>query len=153
MRVTEVSQADDSSAYIVTVPGTNALFHFPGSVTGGDEAFDNTANLELQAGERSASMEAAMEEAGIEPGDPVMLQGHSQGGMVTAELTRDEEFMDRYTVTHMITEGAPNDSRSISPGVQTLAIEHSNDPVPELDLGDRLAGPPVPIRCLAPFRR
>ena len=82
VRVTEVRQPDGSSAYIVTVPGTNGLFDFPGSVTGGDEAFDNTSNLELQAGQRSASMEAveaAMEEAGIPPGAPVMLQGHSQG--------------------------------------------------------------------------
>ena len=76
VRVTEVRQPDGSSAYIVTVPGTNGLFDFPGSVTGGDEAFDNTSNLELQAGQRSASMEAveaAMEEAGVAPSDAVMI--------------------------------------------------------------------------------
>lgn len=154
VRVTEVAQPDGSSAYIVTVPGTEGLFDFPGSVTGGDEGFDNTSNLELQAGERSASMEAvmaAMDEAGIEPGDPVMLQGHSQGGMVTGELAQDPEFMEQYSVTHMITQGAPNDSRSVPPGVETLAIEHSNDPVPKLDLGDSLAGPPVPIPVPGPL--
>ncbi|WP_435200890.1 hypothetical protein [Janibacter sp. GS2] len=154
VRVTEVAQPDGSSAHIVTVPGTNGLTQFPGSITGGDEAFDNTSNLELQAGERSASMEAvmaAMQEAGIEPGEPVMLQGHSQGGMVVAELTQDPEFMDRYTVTHMITEGSPNDSRSIPDGVQTLALEHTNDPVPMVDLGDAYAGPPVPIPMPGPL--
>lgn len=154
VRVTEVAQPDGSSAHIVTVPGTNGLTQFPGSITGGDEAFDNTSNLELQAGERSASMEAVMavmQEAGIEPGEPVMLQGHSQGGMVVAELTQDQEFMDRYAVTHMITEGSPNDSRSIPDGVQTLALEHTNDPVPMVDLGDAYAGPPVPIPMPGPL--
>lgn len=154
VRVTAVEQPDGSSAYIVTVPGTNGLFDFPGSITGGDEAFDNTANLELQAGERSASMEAvmaAMEEAGIPPGAPVMLQGHSQGGMVTAELVRDEEFLARYSVTHMLTQGSPNDSRSIPTDVQTLAIEHTNDIVPKVDLGDAYAGPPVPIPLPGPL--
>ena len=154
VRVTEVRQPDGSSAYIVTVPGTNGLFDFPGSVTGGDEAFDNTSNLELQAGQRSASMEAveaAMEEAGIPPGAPVMLQGHSQGGMVTGELVQDPAFMERYNVTHMITQGSPNDSRSIPSGVQTLALEHTNDPVPKVDFGDSLAGPPMPIPLPGPL--
>lgn len=148
VRVTEVRQPDGSSAYIVTVPGTNGLFDFPGSVTGGDEAFDNTSNLELQAGQRSASMEAvmaAMDEADIPEGSPIMLQGHSQGGMVTAELLQDPEFMNDYNVTHMITQGAPNDSRSIPDSVQTLAIEHTNDIVPMVDVGDAYAGPPVAI--------
>ena len=154
VRVTEVTQPDGSSAYIVTVPGTNGLTEFPGSITGGDEAFDNTSNLELQAGQRSASMEAvmaAMQEAGIPPGAPVLMQGHSQGGMVTAELLQDPEFMAQYNVTHMITQGSPNDSRTVPDGVQTLAIEHTNDPVPKVDLGDAYASPPVPIPLPGPL--
>lgn len=154
VRVTEVRQPDGSSAYIVTVPGTHGLDKFPDSITGGSEPFDNTANLELQAGQRSASMEAvvaAMEAAGIPPDAPVMLQGHSQGGMVTAELVQDPAFMDRYTVTHMITQGAPNDSRSIPPEVRTLALEHTNDPVAKVDLGDALAGPPVALPLPGPL--
>ncbi|MEN3122372.1 hypothetical protein [Janibacter sp. LM] len=154
VRVTEVVQPDGTSAYVVTVPGTSGLFDFPGSVAGGDDAFDNTSNLELQAGRRSASMEAvmaAMAEAGIPADAPVMLQGHSQGGMVTGELVQDPEFMDRYDVTHMITQGSPNDSRSIPEGVRTLAIEHTNDIVPMVDLGDALAGPPVPLPLPGPL--
>lgn len=154
VRVTAVAQPDGSSAYIVTVPGTNGLFDVPGSLTGGDEAFDNTSNLELQAGQRSASMEAvmaAMEAAGIPPDAPVMLQAHSQGGMVAAELVRDPGFMDRYDVTHMITQGSPNDSRSIPEGVRTLAIEHTNDIVPKVDLGDAFAGPPVLVPLPGPL--
>lgn len=154
VRVTTVDQGDGSSAYIVTVPGTNGLFDFPGSVTGGDEAFDNTSNLELQAGERSASMEAveaAMEEAGIPPDPPVMLMGHSQGGMVTAELTEDEAFMGQYNVTHMITQGSPNDGRTIPSGVETLALEHTNDLVPKADLGDAYLGPPVVVPLPGPL--
>lgn len=146
VRVTEVTQADGSTAYIVNVPGTNGLFDFPDSVTGSDNAWDNTSNLELQAGMRSASMEsvlAAMEAANIPQGAPVMLMGHSQGGMVTAELVQDPAFLQRYNVTHMITEGAPNDSRTIPSSVQTLALEHTNDIVPKVDMGDALAGPPV----------
>lgn len=154
VRVTEVRQPDGSSAYIVTVPGTNGLTDFPDSITGGDEAFDNTSNLELQAGQRSASMEAvmaAMDEAGIPPDAPVLMQGHSQGGMVTAELLQDPEFTDQYNVTHMITEGSPNDSRTIPGDVRTLAIEHTNDPVPKVDLGDAYAGPPVAIPTPGPL--
>lgn len=148
VRITEVVQPDGSVAYIVNVPGTNGLFDFPGSITGGDEAFDNTSNLELQAGQQSASMEAvrdAMEQAGIPPGAPVMLMGHSQGGMVAGELVTDPSFTDQYNVTHLITEGSPNDSRAIPPGIQTLAVEHTNDIVPQVDLGDAYAGPPIPI--------
>lgn len=154
IRVTEVTQPDGSSAYIVMVPGTNGLFDVPGSITGGDEPFDNTSNLELQAGQRSASMEAvmaAMGEAGIPPDAPVMLMGHSQGGMVTAELTQDPAFMSAYNVTHMITQGSPNDSRTIPGSVQTLAIEHTNDPVPMVDLGDAYLGPPAVVPLPGPL--
>lgn len=80
-----------------------------------------------------------------------MLQGHSQGGMVTGELVQDGDFMDRYNVTHMITEGSPNDSRSILGSVQTLAIEHTNDLVPKVDLGDQLVGERVAIPLPSPM--
>lgn len=154
IRITEVAQPDGSTAYIVTVPGTNGMEQFPGSINGSPEAFDNTSNLELQAGMRSASMEAivdAMEQHGIPQDAPVMLHGHSQGGMAVAELTQDEGFMNDYNVTHMITQGAPNDSRSIPSSVQTLAIEHTNDPVPMVDFGDALLGPPVAIPTPGPL--
>lgn len=154
VRITEVTQGNPpTTAYIVTVPGTDGLFDAD-SMSGTDNAFDNTSNLQLQAGQRSASMEAvmaAMEAHDIPQGAPVMLFGHSQGGMVTGELVQDAGFMADYNVTHMITEGSPNDSRSIPPGVQTLAIEHSNDLVTKLDFGDAYAGPPVPVPLPGPL--
>ena len=155
IRITEVTTTDANgnprTAYIVNVPGTDGLGEFPGSITGSDNPFDNTSNLELQAGERSASMEAveaAMREAGIPPGAPVLLNGHSQGGMVTSALLQDPAFRERYNVTHMITEGSPNDSRQVPAGVNYLALEHTNDAVPKLDFGDALLGPvpnPFPL--------
>lgn len=151
IRITEITHPDGSTAYVVNVPGTEGLFDLPRSITGTTNAFDNTSNLELQAGQRSASMEAveaAMREAGIPPGAPVLLNGHSQGGMVTSALLQDPAFRERYNVTHMITEGSPNDSRQVPAGVNYLALEHTNDAVPTLDFGDALLGPvpnPFPL--------
>jgi hypothetical protein len=77
----------------------------------------------------------AMESAGVQPGDPVMLVGHSLGGMVAANLARDAQQSKRFNVTHVVTAGAPIGSvtASVPSSVKVLALENSRDLVPRLD--------------------
>lgn len=120
-----------SAAYVVAVPGTETW-----TPSGGAAPRDLTANLALMAGNPTAAAEAvrgAMERAAIPPGAPVLLVGHSQGGMITGHLAADPAFRERFNVTNMVTYGAPVDHLDLS-GVSVLQMGHSLDPTPRTDL-------------------
>jgi hypothetical protein len=76
-----------------------------------------------------------MERAGIPAGAPVMLAGHSQGGMLAVQLGSDQDFLARYNVTNIMTVGSPIDMAAVDPGINVLAVQHEGDVVPKLDLG------------------
>ena len=68
----------------------------------------------------------AMREAGIRPGEPVIEVGHSQGGLIAAQVAASGEFNSVATVTF----GAPSGEVPVPDGVDTVAVEHSDDIVP-----------------------
>ncbi|MBD5830723.1 hypothetical protein [Janibacter melonis] len=143
IRVTQVTQPDGSTAYVVATPGTQSW-----GPTTGSNTFDLTGNLVAMSGQQSAAMQAvqeAMAQAQIPPDAPVMLVGHSQGGIVTTALLEDPAFTSRYDITHSLTYGAPADTFDTDPSVLRLDLQHASDAVPRLDLGDSLYDPLVPL--------
>ncbi|MGH3680853.1 MAG: alpha/beta hydrolase [Natronosporangium sp.] len=75
----------------------------------------------------------ALRRAGAGPGDPVMLVGHSQGGVVAAQAAADLAGGGELNVTHVVTAGAPVGWVEIPDGVQLLALENAHDVAPHLD--------------------
>lgn len=133
IRIVKVEQPDGSAAYIVNIPGTENW-----GAVGGGHARDLTSNLMLVSGQSTSASQTvalAMEKAGIPPDAPVMLTGHSQGGMLAADLSEDPSFTSKYNVTHVVTAGSPIQNNSIDPAIQVLAAQHNGDIVPKLDLG------------------
>ena len=133
VRIVRVEQPDGSFAFIVNIPGTEQW-----GPNGSGQGRDLTSNLMLVAGQSTSAQRAvvlAMEQAGIPPGAPVMLTGHSQGGMLAAALASDPAFMADYNVTNIMTVGSPIDGTGIDPRVNVLEVRHGGDLVPKLDLG------------------
>ncbi|HEY0949632.1 hypothetical protein [Nocardioides sp.] len=145
VRVTRIDHGTGGSAYVVSIPGTETW-----TPAAGATGRDLTANLQLVAGNPTAaaeSVELAMQRAGIPPGAPVLLVGHSQGGIIAATLASDPAFVQRYSVSHVLTYGAPIDHVAIDPSVQVLQVQHGLDVVPRLDLGGLSTGlDPFPDR-------
>ncbi|MEO3932173.1 hypothetical protein WMO79_05100 [Micrococcaceae bacterium Sec7.4] len=142
VRITAVDKGD-GPAYIVTIPGTSEW-----NVRSGSNPMDTVGNLSSAAGNMSTASQAvemAMRQAGVPSGAPVMLVGHSQGGMTAANLAADPEFRSRFNVTNVVTYGSPIDSTRIPSDVKTLALQHPFDVVPRLDLGNSKPGGPVPF--------
>lgn len=77
----------------------------------------------------------AMAHAGVRPHDPVMIVGHSLGGMVAVTTARDAVRSGRFTVTHVITAGSPIGLTvgALPSSVQVLALENRDDVVPHAD--------------------
>ena len=113
--------------WVVHLPGTDAFADL-GSVR------DMGTNLRLVAGDDTAygqAVEQAMATAGVRPTDPVLLVGHSQGGMQAAALAGDPDFA--YSVTHVVTAGAPVATTDVPDHVGVVSLENAADLVPSLD--------------------
>ena len=96
---------------------------------------DMTTNLQGVAGMSSDQLDAikeAMNAAGIAPGEAVELAGHSQGGIMAAQMAADPSVRARYNVVSVVTAGSP--TATIAPSdVPVLSYENSGDIVPGLD--------------------
>ncbi|NAZ86617.1 hypothetical protein GTR00_11000 [Kineococcus sp. T90] len=133
VRLERVTHADGSVAWVVQVPGTQDWTALPRP---GGTPMDLTTNLRAVAGEPTATAAAvaeAMRLAGVGADEPVMLAGHSQGGLTAASLAADGAFTSRYRVTHVVTAGAPVDGAAVPGHVRVLSLEHTGDLVPALD--------------------
>ena len=96
---------------------------------------DMTTNLQGVAGMNSDQLDAikeAMNAAGIAPGEAVEFAGHSQGGIMAAQMAADPDVRARYNVVSVVTAGSP--TATIAPDdVPVLSYENSGDIVPGLD--------------------
>lgn len=131
VQVIRVDGAGPRPSYVVQIPGTQAW-----DPVRGDNPVDLTTNLHLEA--RSATqmqhlVEEAMRRAGIGPDDPVMLAGHSQGGITAASMAADPGFRSRYDVRSVVTGGSPIGRFDLPEEVSVLSLEHEQDIVPMLD--------------------
>jgi hypothetical protein len=132
--VQRLAGPDGVERFVVQLPGTESWALTPGSTDR-----DLSTNLHTMAGDSTVYMrgiEAAMAQAGVPPGDPVMLVGHSLGGMTAVALAADPAFRQRFNVTQVVTAGAPIGRFEVPSGVQVLAVENRNDVVPALDGAD-----------------
>lgn len=131
--------------WIVYLPPTNDW-----GVRGGPYASDLTSNLGMVGkqgmrntglgsgrGKPDAVDEAllAMREAGVRPGEPVLLVGFSQGGITAASLASDPEIRRDVSVRGVFTAGSPISEFALPDDVATLSLENETDPVPLLDGG------------------
>lgn len=148
VRIVEVS-GEQGPAWIVEIGGTQVW-----DPRAGDNPFDLTTDVRSMAAESSllaagvqqalaaAQSRAASSTRGRDvAAEPVLLSGHSLGGIVAAGLASSAQFRAAHRVTHVVTLGSPVARVPVPPGVRVLSVEHRQDPVP------RLEGRPNPDRA------
>ncbi len=128
------------TGYVVDVPGTknwNAPWN-------SQSANDTGVNVDAMAGNNTVlqqGIQDALRKAGaLDSPAPVMLVGHSQGGIVAAQATSGL-IANGYNVTHVVTAGSPVGRIDVPSNVQMLSLENRNDIVPHLDAGDNPGSP------------
>jgi len=134
--VRKVIGADGRVSYIVDIPGTR-VWNAPGDKT--SNANDLGTNLNAMAGNPTVlekGIQVALSRSHVGPHDPVMLVGHSQGGIVAARAANDFVSSGQYNVTHVVTAGSPIGRIAVPDNVQVLSLENRNDIVPHLDASD-----------------
>lgn len=136
LRVVQVPQPDGSSAWILQLPGTQEWRPMARS-----NPLDLTSDVQLMAQRTAVLTEAAtavldqaMASAGrTGSGDPVMLVGHSLGGIAAASLACSADFRAAHRVTHVVTAGSPIARFPVPADVSVLSLEHRQDAVPHLE--------------------
>ncbi|RBP98418.1 hypothetical protein CRD60_00685 [Bifidobacterium aemilianum] len=121
---------DGSISWLVTIPGTDGK---------PDSPFGWPQNLELMSNDPRQRMLAdsarmvdeAMHAAGIKPGDPVALIGHSQGGIVAATIASD--MQDSYNIQHVVTCGSPIANHPIPSHTWVTSVEMDSELVAAAD--------------------
>ena len=134
IRVERYGSADEPR-WIVYSSGTVDFGMVPGEQThdmtsnlhmvAGASRLDGLLRLGGEAGAAERAVRAAMAEAGVRPDDPVIVVGHSGGGVVAANLAADAEL----NVVSGVSFGAPVGHVDTG-GTPLLSVEHSEDFVP-----------------------
>ncbi|WP_125612694.1 hypothetical protein [Specibacter cremeus] len=137
--VDRIERADGTIAWRVALPGTE-VWDPPDS----ENLFDLEGDLQaLTSARRKEFMEkqvmveellkAALQDAGAKPGDPVMLTGHSGGGIHAAAAAADPAFLAEFNVTMVVTAGAPIARLPVDGRVGVLGLENTYDIVTAAD--------------------
>lgn len=137
--VQRLDHADGHRTWVVAIPGMQET-----DLVGSPVPTDMRTNLELMAGVPDDMSEVAIQamvQAGVGPDEPVVLAGHSQGGMVAMRLASDPRVQVRFAVAAVITAGSPVGGMQLPAGVPALHLEHAQDYVPALDGRPNAADP------------
>lgn len=120
---------DGEVSWVAMLPGTQ------GGLTE-EHGSDWLSNGQLMAGEVSASVEViaqAMEQAGVQPGEEIMMIGHSQGGIAATAFAALPGVQGRYDIKHVVTLGSPVANQDLNPDTEYLSVENQRDIVPAAD--------------------
>lgn len=136
VRITEVTRPDGTHAWVVAISGTKVL-----DPRAGSNPFDVTTDVRsIEAGATIAAIGihravlAAQRSTGRETSaEPILLSGHSLGGMLAAGLAADPAFRHGRNVTGVVTAGSPIGRMPVPASVGVVALEHRGDFVPRLD--------------------
>lgn len=135
IEVRSLDPGTDRARHVVYLPGTDDLATLPW--TQDHDVRDLGADLRSAAGSGTAYQRGilrALADAGVRPGEPVLLVGHSLGGMEAAALAARDTG---YAITDVVTAGAPTAQvGELADGVRVLSLEHEGDVVPLLDGAD-----------------
>ncbi|GAB3790665.1 hypothetical protein [Nocardioides ungokensis] len=132
VEIQTIHLGDGQVRHIVYLPGTDDMTTLPWTQDG--DVRDMGTNLQLVGRHDNAYLGGilqAMHDAGIGPHDPVLLAGHSQGGMEAAAILGNGSDFD---VTNVVTAGSPTAQvDGFPPGTHVLSLENHGDVVPLLD--------------------
>ena len=131
VEVQTITGADGTVRHVLYLPGTDD-FNAPWDQDG--DVRDLETDLDAMSGRPDAYQQGilhALHQAGVGTDEPVLIVGHSLGGMEAAATLAGHSG---YHVTDVVTAGAPTAQLPAFPaGSHVLSLEQAGDIVPQLD--------------------
>ncbi|MEO7587768.1 MAG: hypothetical protein ABIS84_07030 [Arachnia sp.] len=142
VQITRIDNPGQPPRYIVAIPGTTESIDTWGGWTGQPGGTDWSANLKgVGYGTTSSTqaIAAAIDKVTAQhPGDArpeIVLTGHSQGGIIAANIAANPDFASRYNIGGIMTAGSPIQTVPIPTNIPVVNFNNQYDPVPKSDLG------------------
>lgn len=130
--ISHYAREDGTSAWLVTIPGTDGHLNSPLGWEQNIELMSSSA-VQRQQADSARFVAQAMRQAGIQPQDHVALIGHSQGGIIAATLAADPQ--QEFQIDHIVTAGSPIANHPIDHATWVTSIEMDDELVAALDGG------------------
>ncbi|HET6939760.1 MAG TPA: alpha/beta hydrolase, partial [Nocardioides sp.] len=131
VEVQTIAAPDGTVRHVLYLPGTDD-FNPPWDQDG--DVRDLETDLDSMGGRPDAYRQGILEalhQAGVGPDEPLLVVGHSLGGMEAAALAAHHHG---YHVTDVVTAGSPTAQvGGFASGTHVLSLEQLGDVVPELD--------------------
>ncbi|MBF4617967.1 hypothetical protein ITJ44_07760 [Clavibacter sp. VKM Ac-2873] len=146
MRVEEYRAPDGRRRFVAYLGGMVTLDPRTGREDFGPSSA--AAALATEGGSAVRAAQTALREAGAAADDEVYVVGYSMGGILARSVGDGPGFR----VTHELTFGSPVGQLPMRPGIDGVAVEHTDDPVPSLGgvrPSDGDAGDDVVVRAPA----
>lgn len=127
--VQRLDHADGTRSWVVAVPGTEEW------KLGGANPLDGLTDVQLVGtgiDDATALTVRAMTQSGIRPGEPVLIAGHSAGGMVAGRIASDPVLAQHFDIAAVVTAGSATAGYDIPATTAALHLEHVQDVVPGL---------------------
>ena len=128
IRIDRVTSEQGEHSWQVFIPGgqglnlgnVHSLAHAPAAV-----GATPTASVAMVA--------AALRRVGARKGEPIMMVGHSHGGITASMFANNPRLRAEFDVPLVVAAGSPVDRHEIRPDTHVVSIEHTEDFVPGLD--------------------
>lgn len=145
--VVRVRITGDPPVFTAVIPGTTLALEDPNGWGGDPEGTDWPANVNLVGSGSSSAKESVMAAIDLAvrdyetrhgpiQGRPVVnLAGHSQGGILAANVASERFFASRYDVNAVVTVGSPIGSINVGKDTRVLSIVNEHDVVSRIDVG------------------
>lgn len=136
LRIDRITSPAGEDSWQVFIPGGQGLD--PGNV---HSLLHSVSAVDANPTPSMAMVAAALREVGARKGEPIVITGHSHGGITGSMFANDPRMRAEFDVPLVITAGSPVDRHEIRPDTHVVSIEHTEDFVPGLDGVERTAKP------------
>lgn len=128
--IQRLAGANGKRSWIVTLPDSDNHSDSPCAAIQTMQLMSDSSRQRLDS-KAVTFVRKAMQDAGVKAGDPVVLIGASQGGLVAASLASG--LKGTYDFTHVVTASAPIANHEIPGSTFVTSVEMEGDPMAGLD--------------------
>lgn len=128
VRVDRVTSAEGEHSWQVFIPGGQGFD--PRNV---HSLLHTVSSVDSQPTPSAAMVVSVLRTVGAQKGEPIVMVGHSHGGITASMLANDPRVRAEFDVPLVITAGSPVDRHDIRPDTHVVTLEHTEDFVTGLD--------------------
>lgn len=128
LRIDRVTAPGGERSWQVFIPGGQGF-----NPTSVHSLLHAASAVDAQITPSAVMVAQALREVGAVKGEPIVITGHSHGGITGSLIANDSRLRAEFDVPLVIAAGSPIDRHEIRPDTHIISFEHIEDPIPGAD--------------------